>query len=582
MAQLPTGTVTFLFTDIEESAALWDRHPGAMREALARHDAIVKGAIQKHSGYVFATGGDSFSAAFERPMQAIDAAIEAQRVLAEADWGVLGALRTGMAIHTGIADERDGDYFGPPVNRTARILSVAEGGDVLISQTTLDLLRHHLQAAGFTTTDLGRRRLKGIGVPEQIHVLDLGPRPRHRPTKRRAVVVGLLALGPLVALAVVVLPSALTPESSTAETTIPESTTMPVDEPAVIPAGSMRWEQSLEAPASGVAIEGDVVYTTTTDGMLQAFDINSGDELWRFDTSVPIDHPPVVAGGTVYVTTRAGYQLLGLSLSGEVTLRCSFGFLEPGPPTIVDRMILLGAGASGFFYTVDTSAGSECDPLPVEYALTGLQQITTPPVVADRSVYLGDVRGDVVALEFDNPNEKRWPGRYFTGTGSVVGKYDGRVESLAALEVTRVGATGQRTEVTLVVSDAEGFLHLLDGETGRLRSDPVTIAGTPTIVENLVYYLAPGWLVVLDADLNEERVELPAGDPAIGPTINGELLSYATDDGTVISLHIGSWMPLMREPGESPAAFLTGSGRVVAVVDEAGVLKVVDVPSPPS
>ena len=582
MTEPPSGTVTFLFTDIEDSARLWDRHPGAMREALARHDAIVKGAIQKHSGYVFATGGDSFSAAFERPMQAIDAAIEAQQVLAEADWGVLGALRTGMAIHTGIADERDGDYFGPPVNRTARILSVAEGGDVLISQTTLDLLRHHLQAAGFTTTDLGRRRLKGIGVPEQIHVLDLGPRPRRRPTKRRAVVAGLLALGPLVALAVVVLPSALTPETSTADTTIPESTTMPVDEPAVIPAGSMRWEQSLEAPASGVAIEGDVVYTTTTDGMLQAFDINSGDELWRFDTSVPIDHPPVVAGGTVYVTTRAGYQLLGLSLSGEVTLRCSFGFLETGQPTIVDRTILLGAGASGFFYTVDTSAGSECDPPPVEYALTGLQQITTPPVIADRAVYLGDARGDVMALEFDNPNEKRWPGRYFTGTGSVAGEYDGRVESLAALEVTRVGATGQRTEVTLVVSDAEGFLHLLDGETGRLRSDPVTIAGTPTIVEDLVYYLAPGWLVVLDADLNEERVELPPGDPAIGPTINGELLSYATDDGTVISLHIGSWMPRMREPGESPAAFLTGSGRVVAVVDGAGVLKVVDVPSPPS
>ncbi len=197
-------------------------------------------------------------------------------------------------------------------------------------------------------------------------------------------------------------------------------------------------------------------------------------------------------------------------------LRCSFGFLEPGPPTIVDRTILLGAGGSGFFYTVDRSAGPDCDPSPTEYSLTGLQQITTAPVVADDYVYLGDARGDVLALLLDNPNEKRWPNRYFTGAGSVAGAYDGRVESLAALEVTRVGAVGQQTEVTLVISDAEGFLHILDGETGTPRSDPAFILGTPTIVEDLVYYLEPGWFVVLDADLGEKRVALPqANRPSV-------------------------------------------------------------------
>ncbi len=200
--------------------------------------------------------------------------------------------------------QRDGDYFGPPVNRTARILTVAKGGDVLISQTTLDLLRHHLQAAGFTTTDLGQRRLRGIGVPERIHVLDLGPRTSRRPPKRRAIIAGLLALGPIVAMAVVVLPSALSPENSTTSTPPVDSTTEPGTDSVVIPAGTRRWEQSLEAPASGVTIEGDVVYTTTTGGILQAFDIDSGDELWRFDALGPIDHPPVVAAGTVYVTTR--------------------------------------------------------------------------------------------------------------------------------------------------------------------------------------------------------------------------------------------------------------------------------------
>ncbi len=582
MAELPSGTVTFLFTDIENSAHLWDRHPGVMREALVRHDAIVKETIEKHHGYIFATGGDSFSAAFARPMQAVDAALEAQETLAAEDWGELGALRVGMAIHTGIADERGGDYFGPPVNRAARILTVARGGDVLISQTTLDLLRHHLQAAGVTTTDLGQRRLKGIGIPERIHELDLGAEPRRRPSKRRALTAGLLAAGAIVAIAVVVLPSALAPEQSSTTTTTAtdDSTTLPEDASVLDPVGVLVWGESLGAPSSGLTIDGDVMYVATADGILRAMDIESGDELWRFDALGPIDHPPLVSGGVVYVTTRAGYRLFGLSLSGEERLRCSFGFLEPGPPTVIDRTIMLGAGGSGFLYEVDISAGTQCEPLPDEYPLTGLQQITTAPVPADGDLYLGDARGDVLALRSDDPNQKVWPNRYFTGSGSVAGGYDGRVESLSALEVTRVGATGQRTEVTLFITDAEGFLHFVDGKNGSRRSDPVLIAGTPAVVDNLVYYLEPGCLVVLDPDLNEECLEIPEDQPSIGPVIDDGVGFYGTEVGTVIAVDLDSGIVIMRAEGDAPAEYLAVSGRLVVVVDGAGLLRVIEVPAP--
>ncbi len=534
----------------------------------------MKGAIQKHHGYIFATGGDSFSAAFARPMQAVDAALEAQQTLAAEDWGELGALRVGMAIHTGIADEREGDYFGPPVNRTGRILTLARGGDVLISQTTLDLLRHHLQAAGVTTTDLGQRRLKGIGIPERIHELDLGAEPPRRPSKRRALIAGLLAAGAIVA--IVVVPQ----QSSTTTTATNDSTTLPENASVPDPVGVPVWEESLGAPSSGLAIDGDVVYVATAEGILRAMDIESGDELWRFDALGPIDHPPLVSGGVVYVTTRAGYRLFGLSLSGEERLRCSFGFLEPGPPTVVNRTIMLGAGGSGFLYEVDISAGTQCEPRPDEYPLTGLQQITTAPVAADGDLYLGDARGDVLAVRSDDPNQKAWPNRYFTGAGTVANEYDGRVESLTALEVTRVEATGQRTEVTLFITDAEGFLHIVNGKDGTRRSDPVLINGTPAVVDKLVYYLEPGWLVALDPDLDEKRLEIPEDQPSVGPVIDNGVGFYGTENGTVIAVALDSGNVIMRAANEGPAEFLAVSGRLVVVVDGAGSIRVVEVPSP--
>src|SRR5262245_16479229 len=128
MPELPTGTVTFLFTDLEGSTRLWEEHPGAMQDALARHDAILRDAIESHRGHIVKTTGDGAHAAFKTASDAVDAAIAAQLALQRDEWTATGPLRVRMGIHTGAAEVRDGDYYGTALNRAARIMSVAHGG----------------------------------------------------------------------------------------------------------------------------------------------------------------------------------------------------------------------------------------------------------------------------------------------------------------------------------------------------------------------------------------------------------------------------------------------------------------------
>ena len=171
MRELPTGTVTFLFTDIEGSTARWERDREAMSTALVRHDLLLREAIEARGGVVFKTVGDAFCAAFERAADALDCAAATQRALADQAWGDVGRVRVRMAIHSGSAEERDGDYFGPPVNRVARLLSLAHGGQVLLSGVSAELARGQLPP-GLELHDLGLHRLKDMTEPE--HVFQLG------------------------------------------------------------------------------------------------------------------------------------------------------------------------------------------------------------------------------------------------------------------------------------------------------------------------------------------------------------------------------------------------------------------------
>ncbi|HTX58626.1 MAG TPA: adenylate/guanylate cyclase domain-containing protein, partial [Verrucomicrobiae bacterium] len=169
-SQRPTGTITFLFTDIEGSTERWERDRAAMQVALRRHDAILRAAIESADGFVFKTIGDAFCAVFERAPAGVAAALHAQRELAAEDFSAVDGIRVRMALHTGIADERDDDYYGPTVNRVARLLSIGHGGQVLLSRATADLAKAALPD-GVTLRDMGLHRLKDLVEAELVHQL---------------------------------------------------------------------------------------------------------------------------------------------------------------------------------------------------------------------------------------------------------------------------------------------------------------------------------------------------------------------------------------------------------------------------
>ncbi len=180
--RLPTGTVTFLFTDIEGSTQLWERHPEEMQSALARHDAILRNAIHSNHGHTIKTTGDGVHAVFEKAIDAIQAAIQAQSGL-NSTFDVRSTklgLRARMGLHTGEAELRDGDYYGQSLNRAARLMAVAHGGQILLSAVTGELAREHLME-GTSLNDLGEHHLKDLVRPEHIYQINTPGLPMEFP-----------------------------------------------------------------------------------------------------------------------------------------------------------------------------------------------------------------------------------------------------------------------------------------------------------------------------------------------------------------------------------------------------------------
>jgi predicted ATPase/class 3 adenylate cyclase len=167
VAGLPTGTVTFLFTDLEVSTRLWDQEPEAMRAALARHDAILHDAVAAHGGQVVKGRGDGVHAVFATADGAIGAAIDAQVAMGAESWDVSEPLRVRIGIHSGAAELRDGDYFGPAVNRAARLEAAAHGGQIVCSQATADLARDS-PPTNVELVDLGEHTLRDLARPERV------------------------------------------------------------------------------------------------------------------------------------------------------------------------------------------------------------------------------------------------------------------------------------------------------------------------------------------------------------------------------------------------------------------------------
>jgi predicted ATPase/class 3 adenylate cyclase len=164
MSELPVGTVTFVFTDLEGSTRLWEQYPDAMQDALARHDDILGAIVHAHDGHIVKTTGDGLHAVFPSAHEAVDAAVAMQRALVAEQFAGTGALRVRIGVHTCEAHHRNGDYYGSGVNRAARLMSVAHGGQIVLSSATSELLRD----ASVELVDLGEHRLRDLAQAERI------------------------------------------------------------------------------------------------------------------------------------------------------------------------------------------------------------------------------------------------------------------------------------------------------------------------------------------------------------------------------------------------------------------------------
>jgi predicted ATPase/class 3 adenylate cyclase/DNA-binding CsgD family transcriptional regulator len=169
MSALPSGTLTFLFTDVEASTRTWLSSPQAMAAALARHDDMIETLVARHGGRVVRPRGegDSRFAVFGRPSDAVSAACAIQIALTHEEWALAEPLRVRMAVHSGEGELRMGDYYGPAVNHCARLRAAAHGGQVLVSTVTADLVREGL-ASNVELQDLGEHQLKDLERPEHI------------------------------------------------------------------------------------------------------------------------------------------------------------------------------------------------------------------------------------------------------------------------------------------------------------------------------------------------------------------------------------------------------------------------------
>lgn len=167
MTESPSGTVSFLFTDISGSTRLWDLYPAEMAPAQSHHDRALREAIAAHGGYVFSSAGDGLGAAFPNARDALAAAIDAQRAI-DGTPVADDLLRVRMGIHTGTAEERDGDYFGSTVNRAARISAVGHGGQIVLSEATVERLGRALPE-NVQMVDIGEHRLRDLSEPERLY-----------------------------------------------------------------------------------------------------------------------------------------------------------------------------------------------------------------------------------------------------------------------------------------------------------------------------------------------------------------------------------------------------------------------------
>jgi YVTN family beta-propeller protein len=366
MSELPSGTVTFLFTDIEGSTQLERHLRERYGEILAQHQAIVREAFAAHGGHEIDTQGDSFFYVFPRAKAAVDAAVDAQRALAAHAWPEDGVIRVRMGLNTGEASLESGRYVGFAVHRAARISAAGHGGQILLSSSTRDVVEPDL-GPGLKIRDLGQRRLKDLPRPERVYqlvaeglpsqfaqlkTLDIELRRKRRRTYAGVTLIGLLA-------AAVAIPVFALGGGSSGANVAPNSVAV-IDSASNKVVGSVSVGVNPSAVAVG---EGSVFVANTEDETISRLDAGTR-ELIR---TIPVGEYPsdvAIAAGSAWVALGGPSQLRRIVLDrneAEEGIPATVETSDPGyltPCARTQTSLAAGGGALWLACTSPVSATS--------------------------------------------------------------------------------------------------------------------------------------------------------------------------------------------------------------------------------
>jgi YVTN family beta-propeller protein len=495
MPELPSGTVTFLFTDIEGSTQLLKRFGALYGELLAQHQRILRESAATHGGREIDTQGDSFFFAFPRANAALGAAVVAQRALAEHDWPENGEVRVRMGLHTGepvVGEER---YVGMGVHRAARIGAIAHGGQVLLSNATRELVED--EVGGVSVRELGSYRLKDIDRAERLFQLDIeGLRTSFPPLKaekvaephkvsRRTVLGGALAA---VLAAAIAIPIFAFGQGGSGDGAIEAASGNSV---GFIDSGSNELVADVAVgttPTDLVAAEGAVWVTNTADGTVDRIDPGTR---------------------TVRQTIRVGNGPIGIAY-GDGSIWVANGVsatvsrIDPGSNEVV-QTIPVGNGPAGIAFgrgavwvvNRDGHTVSKIDPAKGAVARTFPVGIEPLDVGAGaEGVWVTSSDGRAIRVDpvsgsaTDTVGVGRRPSGIAQGSGSVwvANSLDGTVSRIdpesaavtATIEVGHgLGGIAVATDSVWVAGEQDGVVARIDPQANRLV-ETITVGGSPT------------------------------------------------------------------------------------------------------
>ena len=522
-----------------------------MPEALARHDEILRDTVESHSGVVFKHTGDGICAAFQDPGDALDAALAGQAAMQAEVFDGIGGISVRMAIHTGNAEERLGDYRGPALNRVARLLDVAVGGDILLTDVAEDLLRAILPSE-VELADLGEHRLRGISAPG--HVYSVATETRGTP--RRRAVSWLAALGATAVLAGAIAVFSVTgpPGTGTPETTVAagEPTTAPSSPSTTVAIGppGAKWAVTPGGATVSLAGHDGVVFGAGRATGLHAYRVEDAAVVWPEPGLVvdadqplsesfgaPIAGTPVVGAGLVFYSTFLG-SLHAVELeSGELRWWHRFedcsgdtcSPVVPSQPVVTDDAVIVAAGSDLYRFSASSGEFVQVD--------TGLGSVTAGPTLGRDSVYVAE-GASLLQFSTDDLTLRR---SLSLGEGAPVG-YQAAVASIVVESLPSESGLGFDDGVFIV--DAERFLTRLSLETASLH---------------------PSWSVATDAAFGVEVATVPV----VGPGFDGRDAPtlWAVDSiGLLIGIDAGN--------GGQVASHKVGPTTHAVVVGEDGIVYV--------